>query len=325
MGGNVFKHTHDMTRLDAEKYEEVCQYFLHSVFSGFNCLIIASYHSKESFGDLDLIVIAEPIAIIKELEYHGYDFSKNGNVISLAYPLEHGLYFQVDVICVDTYEELCSCANYYAYNDLGNLIGRLYHSIGLKYGHDGVTLVERDGDKVLFEMSLCQDMQKILQGVGLDYDTWVRGFDTLEDIFAYVKSSIYFHPSIYLLENRNNTARVRDRKRPTYTAFLQHISETCSDYPEYAKPNKLALKPFLLKYFGKQAEFQACMHQALNKKALSAKFNGHIVSDLTGYEGKELGECMAKIRHIFSEGILLAMSPDTIKSVIVDLKEKDVI
>lgn len=219
---------------------------------------------------------------------------KNGNVISFEFS-KH----QIDLILTpEKYYQ--SSLNYFAYNDLGNLVGRIAHKLGFKYGHKGLVYVLREGDKVIGEIEVTQDQNEIMKFLG--FDSVKTEFETLEEIFEYVSSSKYFDPDIYLLHNRNHVSRVRDAKRETYNKFLKW----CEEHPEkkkytfdeavkeYFKMVRLEEAFYLFVGFGKTYDI-LIKENEYNKK-VKALFNGEIVSKLTGLSGKELGAFMKYVK-----------------------------
>lgn len=185
---------------------------------------IPAYSSKESYGDMDIVLNSNQIVNsdwCTRLEQMGYERRSNSNVHSFAFGD-----LQVDIICANSEEYGCSLL-YFAYNDLGNLLGRMLHKLGIKYGHSGLSLVVRGKaddhiiEEVFLETSYYRVKQAICDILELDIKKWNAGFHTLDDIFQFVASSKYFDPDIYLLHNRNATSRVRDKKRATYSEFLK--------------------------------------------------------------------------------------------------------
>lgn len=201
---------------------------------------VKAYRQKETFGDLDLLVDGElfqfvPYEEIMEmlrvefnhtgpLPYKPKD--KNDMVMSIGLPSdEEAVYFQLDLIASSrVYYNFQS--SYLNWNDLGNLVGVVASSNGfLKYGHDGLRYLFRDGDNLFESVVLTNDWNKALDFFGYSKERYYAGFDNLLEIYEYAASSRYFSPSLYAFENRNHTQRTRDRKRPTYNGFLNWIEE----------------------------------------------------------------------------------------------------
>lgn len=113
-------------------------------------------------------------------------------------------------------EDFQTCRDYYTYNDLGNLIGRVAHKMGMKFGHLGLLYPLRDGDHLIAELVVTRDTRQALEFMGYDFDRWNQGFDQLTDIFEFAASTPYFNPEAFTLENLNHRNRTRNRKRNTF-------------------------------------------------------------------------------------------------------------
>jgi hypothetical protein len=119
--------------------------------------LVKSYNNKESFGDMDLLVLNNGSShflypsdlIIENLKPKG--ISKNSNVISFEYKE-----LQIDLILTKSNNWETSKV-FFAYNDLGNLMGRIYNSLGFKWGFDGLKYVHKIDDKVLGEIMVSKN------------------------------------------------------------------------------------------------------------------------------------------------------------------------
>lgn len=259
--------------------------------------VIGAYRSKESFGDMDVLyttLSGDPVdeTFIRD-KFSPIEIVRNGSVISFDYKE-----LQIDLIHShqDSFEY---AANYFAWNDLGNLNGRIAHGFGVKHGHRGLTLPLRDGDQQFAEIVLTTDHSKALRFMGLDPDRFQEGFEDLREIFDFVTSSHYFNPDNYKLENLNTIAKTRDRKRPTYNAFLEHTKDWKG--PTWTNPHKLDKKmwiPFILDQFPEaRSDFDRAMEKLVFQQFIKTKFNGTLVSEITGLVGKELGQFMHHLRN----------------------------
>lgn len=311
MGGNALPNTitrryaaDEYFRLEADTHKTLDWLFPSTRFE-----TIQAYRSKESFGDMDIIIESDNLPscwqenLIDAYALQQNEWFKNGNCFSFAHKQ-----LQIDLIVTPS-EEYQTSLNYFAYNDLGNLIGRIAHMMGLKLGHDGLAYNWRIDETQHFRTVVIEtDWAKILPVLGLSYERYAQGFDTLEDIFKFVVSSPYFNKDIYLLHNRNNVSRVRDRKRKTYMEFLKWIEsyeETEEQFTNKAwvtyNRNQFSHKKFWLPYLFKEMphfeviykEVQAEWDEAVEYKR---RFNGDLVRGWLGIEGKELGDFMRWLR-----------------------------
>lgn len=257
-------------------------------------LALQAYKNKQDFGDLDILVDSEALPsnwvdIIQQV-FKPREMVKNSNVLSFEYRQ-----LQVDLIVTDPSEMMTSYC-YFAFNDLGNLLGRVAHSLGLKLGHDGLSYNWRVDTYQFRNVILLTDWKDILPVLGYSYERYAEGFDTIEDIFKFVVSSPFFHKDIYLLNNRNHTSRVRDAKRKTYMDFLKWIEDDMNvpspwnccrfeDKKDWLPYLFAEIQGFRDTYNKVQAEWN---FEVEYKK----RFNGGLVKQWTGLEGKELGKFM---------------------------------
>jgi hypothetical protein len=295
MGGNVFKG--ETTRLTKAEYREVVESttkLLKQFPIKFE--VILSYRDKESFGDLDIIYhsIKKDYNFVEDFldKVQPNLFYKNGDVLSAALPCSVGL-FQVDLIRVKK-ETFNFSYHYFNYNDLGNFLGRIYHKAGFKLGHEGLKYVVRVDTHVLAELLVTPYWMAAMQFAGYDR-YFVPAYNTVRDIFEFALSSPYANKDIYLLENRNHTSRVRDRKRKNYSMLLQFLQDPetqCANF-DWSDKDKHR-EEFLQKAFDRfpsfKKEYDEVFDEVARKAEFKKKFNGSIVGEVTGLSGKELGE-----------------------------------
>jgi hypothetical protein len=298
MGGNIFvasrryskKEYHELVAIVTEMFKDELP---HMRFE-----IIPTYHQKESFGDMDIIVDnlyrqrVRQLFTIKDTTFPMC--VSNGNVDSVLFRD-----FQIDLIFTAP-DDIDAALNYFSWGDLGNLCGRVIHKTGFKYGHLGLMCLIKEGHYQFSEILVSRDMKLIMSFVEYDYDTWKQGFDTQEDIFRFVSSTPYFNKNIFLLHNRSHTSRIRDRKRKMYREFLNWIDSR--DLPEYPwksleeRGGYVQQPEWLQKAFEWFPEFEETYRfvranfeqQILFKK----KYNGNLVRDVTQLSGIELGRFM---------------------------------
>jgi hypothetical protein len=259
---------------------------------------VAAYSDKESFGDLDIVVDKAEISqswlegfIIEGLKSKG--LVKNSDVWSFEYKE-----FQIDLVFAVWPDWTVLWMDF---NDVSNLVGRVAHKFGLKFGQNGMYLPVRDGDEKLGEILVSRNFDACLDFLGFDSAWHERGFDSLDDIYRFVSSSKYFNKDIYLLDNRNAKSRIRDAKRPTYTGFLKYCETLPSDHPKYEfNPDKSSYLDMIFDWFQSYhsvpLQYNALLKERASEKAFKLKFNGGLVRGYTGLEGKELGIFMTKLR-----------------------------
>ena len=340
MGGNALKEVRTR-RLDREEFEQ-CEknvvIFLKENFPTAMVDSIPSYREKSTFGDLDVLISEEGLkahgGIEKLIEKAQETFfsrqeKANGHVLSFEYRTspEQERGFQVDVLQMAEVT-LDYAKNYFSYNDLGNLVGRSAHKMGLKFGHNGLWYVMRDGDHKLADILLTRDFDKSLSFMGFDPKRFREGFENLEEVYEYVGGSKYFDGNIYLMENQSYKYRVRDKKRPTYQQFLQWIRD--NDTPSvFTYPQDKA--EWLPKIFEAFPEFKKNYDLTLknydNILTVRQKFNSELMSEWSGKTGQALGFLTQTVKNSFANDIkmmnfILDKSTEEIKAFVLDIDSK---
>lgn len=313
MGGNALK-TIKTTRLDADRYQALAHRVLAVLLAAWpeaKPHLVRSYEMKPDFGDMDIIIDAagRPGDVESSLRtlFGCTEIVKNGSGQSAIWSCDVDN-FQLDIICMPS-EDYATAVDYFAYNDLGNLMGRVSRRLGFKYGHRGLSYQLREGNYLVADIVVSRDMPQIFEFLGYvepqyDYARFDRGFRNLEGVFNFVASSRYFDCTAYALESRNHSARLRDRKRATYRAFLHWLEEgRVSSGKEAGLPGSHHLSRAELHFPGFAADLALAhsAHEAAKRRR--QLFNGEVVSSLTGLSGKPLGALMSSIRNGFSDGV----------------------
>lgn len=307
MGGNALKKI-QVDRIKTENLSELRKevyYKLHnSLFLGVNGVGFPEFYaSKESHGDLDVVVSLENLELYKTKTFkdlilkifNSRDHYFNSNVFSIEYK-NH----QIDLIFTEP-KYFQSYINYFSFNDLGNFIGRTAHKMGFKYGERGLLLNIVIEGRNLGEIELSQDTQLIFEFLGYDYERWTKGFDKLEEVFDFVISSKYFSGTAFSNEEQNNTNRTRNEKRPNWNLFKDFLD--LKGLLEQSYP--FEIKEFylyeVLEFFDKRQEFNKLLVEDHLNQERSKKYNGKIIIELTGLEGKSIGE----FKNLFEKSIVI--------------------
>jgi hypothetical protein len=231
MGGNALNI--ETKRISSDEYNDIeYEISILLIENGIKCFTPYSYESKQSFGDLDILISRESFESNDDM----YDFImdkfspksvlRNKSVISFDY-----IGFQVDFILIDV-ESYEPAKVYYSYNDLGNLMGRIANKMGFRYGHEGLRL-----DYASPHMSkkltifLSRDPKVIFTFLGFDHNRFREGFYDLEGIFKYVVYSKFFTSSLFQYENLNHQNKTRNKKRVNYRLFLEYIADKNTAMP----------------------------------------------------------------------------------------------
>jgi hypothetical protein len=308
MGGNAIKKT---APTPVSVQSSVIETVMNRVMSAIETAVsgteiqflpMRTFKDKMSYGDLDFVVgLPSSVDEAKRhsIEEHlnellsgsSYDIVRNGSVSSFAMELGNNEQFQIDLNYVDI-DDFEVAYLYHGNGDLGNLLGRIFAGIGLKYRHTGLYYIHRNEDNIIGDILLTNDTQKIYSVIGLKMPD--EPFETREDVFNFVTSSPFFHPSFFIFDNRNNQDRQRDSKRPNYRAFLEYIDQR--DYR--VKP--LAGKDFgmsMVFHFGKVAQLFNLMKGEASRVLAKSVIDPLMIEQSTGLVGKDLGILMKSLRN----------------------------
>jgi hypothetical protein len=317
MGGNLFK----LGRRPRAEYlviETAVREFLDSLL-GDGYRVPRYYASKPDFGDLDVVVSRAAIEAVGGWERFceavaaglGVTQSKSvGHVYSTVVRD-----FQVDYF-VRTPELFEATYHYLSFNDLGNLIGKIYRRLGLKYGEDGLSYVFRREAQPSYkrELLISRDWPRILGFLELDVAAWQAGFDRLEDMFAWVVASPYFSVAPY--EEQDRTMQRRAKGRPTMARFIAWLEATNLDTRCAYLEGRDAYVESIAAAFPEAELPQALAHErALEREAaaLRSKFDGELVREWTGLDGKQLGAFLRRFARSYPNERLAGMDPEEIR------------
>lgn len=312
MGGNAFEKAE---RIPAKRYKEIVEdieWLLSNVaVHGRMFAIPHSVRDKQDYGDIDVLVASSKLDDVLRQMKQGFrvlEVIKNNSGYNLLISC-YEQFIQVDLNKIPD-EDMRFAFHYFSWNDLGNFVGRIAHRQGLKHGHDGLWYIVREDDHQLGEILLTKDYDQALCHLGFDVNGFHDGFDTFDDMFAWVESSKYFEPSAFPLEHRNHKARTRDSKRKVYRMFLDRLQFD----GEYVPSNKQEhLARHIRKWPHLRVESLILRSDNEIRKACKEKLNGVIVRALTGVDGKELGELMTVVRKVLPEQRVFAMNPQSIE------------
>lgn len=306
MGGNIFEGTRRISKEEFVKLSYDISVFvrehLYLPYSPFPH-VTESYRSKDSFGDIDIILNSRFLVPNWDMELvrHHTQYHRNGNVVSFKYDN-----VQVDLIVVpDRYFN--SACHYFSYNDLGAFIGVLSKKLGFKYGWRGAELIVRDDrNEVILDTELTIKIEDVLHLLDLDSKRYFIGFDNMEEVFEFISKSKYFNPGLFKLENRPHESRIRDAKRKSYMDFLAWIDErefpNAYQYPVLTSYGGYSVRePFyskvLVPYFPWVPDIiEAKMKERDEEFAYREKFNGNVVMQVTGLSGQELGLFLHRLK-----------------------------
>lgn len=316
MGGNLFKLGR-LPQADYKKIEDQLRAYLDQKF-GEHYRIPRYYANKPDFGDMDIVVSSAAMKsnwhdmqqeLIQDLGISQYKSA--GAVFSTVY---HN--FQVDFF-VRNHQYFQTTYNFLSFNDIGNLIGRIFKRFNLKYGEQGLQYVFRRADNHYHkDIEVSKDAQKIMEFLQLDYAHWQRGFVSKQEMFDWVVACPYFSVKPYIEMSKKMEKRAKER--PTIQAFLEYL-ETHQIDKTYDFDEKDSYLPMIAAYF---PEANLPAHIAHEKEreqyviAIKSKYNGRLIMELfPTLKGKALGDFMQAFQAQWQdhEQALYAMQADEIK------------
>lgn len=320
MGGNLFQLGRKPRNEYLEIEAEVRRCLDALVGDGYR--IPRYYASKPDFGDLDVVLSRAAIDTLGGFEAFrsaitsslGVRESKSvGHVYSTVVRE-----FQVDYFIREP-ELLDATYHYLSFNDLGNLIGKIYRRLGLKYGEEGLCYVFRRERQESYkrDLPISRDWPRILAFIGLDVPAWESGFDTLEHMFAWVVASPYFSVAPY--EETSRTTERRAASRPTMARFLAWLeAEGIDKRYEYLEDREGYVASIGAAF--PEANLGQAIEQERSREAqaeqLREKFSGEKVREWTGLDGKLLGGFLRRFTREYPDDVLTAMTADEIRAAV---------
>jgi len=265
--------------------------------------VVTCYHTKPDHGDLDLLIKIDNhfhnLGIdlkdyIKEA-FNPQAIHNNGGVYSFDYQN-----FQIDFIPIKE-SKWETAKTYFSYDPLGNIMGKTFHKFGLSYGWEGLFYKFRNfNGRLAKNILLTNDARRIFEFAGYDYDRYLQGFETLEDIMKFTINTKYFDSQIFQMDNLKSIDRKRNRKRGSYHIFLKYLEDNNIDTRYDFEIDKELYLPMIEAKFP-EADLMGKLYDLKLKdredKVLSQKFNGDIVMCwLPDLKGKELGHAIGKFK-----------------------------
>jgi hypothetical protein len=304
VGGNAISQTQRLKRDEYERYEQeliaLLGNFLKTPFAP-----LQFYSEKESFGDIDFVV-AQPKPDRRDLEIFFRQIGSreqyfNGDMLSFEYKN-----FQVDLNFVAV-ENYATALFYFAYNDLNNLIGRIAHKFGLKFGFDGLCYqIRTESGYRAKKITLSKDPAAIYTFLGYDYSRFLQGFKNREAIFEFVAASRYFNSAIFELDELNHINRTRNKKRQTYQLFLQWLAGKTFNEFRFEEDKSIYLIRIHNHFYvpgGVNLLGELAIYAEEHRKHEFAKalFNGGQLMKTYGLNGSALGKVIADFKRDFCE------------------------
>jgi len=297
MGGKALKQKgFDTVRLSTDELENK-YHQVKTVFERYGIIThnVNFYTNKQTHGDLDVLVNITPNTrvsfeqIIKE-NFTSKCILRNGAVVS--FELDN---FQVDLIPV-SHKNWGVAKTFFDYDPTGNLMGKVAHRFGLKYGFCGLVYPFRNfNGRNSVDITVSLDNAQIFDFLGYSYEKYNKGFKSLEDVFEYIINGRYFNNQIFDFEKLTHTDRKRNLRRDTYQQFLKYIKEndTKSNFVFNTKDSYFDYIDSFFPEAKLKETFQKLKQEDDLNKVCAEKFNGHIImNNFPELYGRELGDAI---------------------------------
>lgn len=315
MGGNTLK-TITTRRYSKEEYFEAVSKLtakLNSLKTTPKYRVIKAYHTKETYGDMDVIFCESDTFKLSDLKSLIVETFQPDEIVrnDKEYHFNFGD-LQVDFTLVE--EELFDLNYHYqCYNELGNLLGYLAKCVhpnftfgtqGLYYTHTSQILNRS------FRYVFTYDFNIVLKFFGLSEERYYQGFDTLEDVYKFILTSKYSIAEKLNLGSRNSAKRRNDQKRPSTMSFFEYVEKNFKSVrkPLSEKEGMEDLDKFsfflTITSLGEEnmslSSFTNSIEQKEKEKVkYNSILNGKKVSEKLGVSGPNLGIIMKKFNSQF--------------------------
>ena len=307
MGGNALKIA-KTRRYKASEFKELEREIISILGKhAINSQPLLAYREKLDYGDMDILIMSEdmnehgdPKDFITR-EFSPTEIYKNSNVYSFDYKE-----LQIDFILTPR-ENWKTSFNFFAWNDLGNFIGKIAHKFNLKYGFKGLEFQYRseDDSRILGQICLSKDPKQILPFLGFSYERWLEGFDSMEDIFEYIIGSKYFSIEPFRFKNLSALHKKRNLRRKMYHEFLSYYDEktkTTFIHQHQFNKDKDSYHDMIENEFpGFKKQLSDFKKKDEERKRISELFNGNIIIGRYGITGKYLGLMMGSFKARFTD------------------------
>jgi len=308
MGGKALKNTFTR-RYEHDEYHALCKELLSKIADifGTEVSLVESFEHKQTFGDMDILVLGNRSnneikkILIESFNPPPGEIHCNGNVVSF----EHKE-LQIDLIFTPQSNWETSKL-FFKYGDLGNLLGKMYHKINLKYGFNGLSMVIRDlnDTKKLGHIIISTEGEKIFEFMGLSWERYQKGFGDEQEIFDYIIQSRFFDPEAFKFENLNHINKKRNKRRKGYGDFVKFV-EDMEVKPKYSfdESDKTKHIKEIEDYFGTHItkEIEKLQEEEKIRSIITNKFSGKQVMEWASVSpGPEVGRHVEGFRNYIKE------------------------
>ncbi|KAJ7352606.1 hypothetical protein DFH08DRAFT_740684 [Mycena albidolilacea] len=207
------------------------------------------------------------------------------------------IFYQVDVhVCADK-AEWERIHFFHGYGDLGMIMGLIARNKGLALGSKGLKIPHPPHPP--FDLS--ENMDEIIQYMGLSMARWNAGFQTKKEVFEWVGASPLFDLARFRTEGQGIKKVKPERKM--YAQFVEWVNEQQQGIADSAStPRGLEKEEQVqhaLEYFGKKEQWDTLEREEADKARVKQGFSGSKVKEWTGLPGErwqDLKNIMDQVR-----------------------------
>ena len=327
MGGSAFtieSHGFTTSRMNKAQYIAVSNLILPLLRSRFRIAAIPpEAPGKSSYGDLDIMVVhpLQPVsgdALVNEcigiLDSNCRGVIRNQPTTNIAVVIED-ITVQVDVHVVPR-EDIWEVDYWmHSYGDMGMILSSAIKAWGLRMSSSRGLWVEIPGYSSPFILSL--DVQKIVRFLELDWERYLMGFNTIEEVFEWIRG-VKVNGEKIGVKAKNKLKNGRHDDRPMWVAYWKSGDQDVAYAP--SDQEKKQVLEEALRYFDKEREYIDIVEQMKQDKMVKGKFNGKKVMEWTGANGKLLGLLMKSLKEderLVPQAVV-SLEDDEIESIVLE-------
>lgn len=293
-------------RLSREEYLRLSQILKIKLTAFYeNVYIPRSLSSKESYGDIDLIVSGRRSEFNPHRDLGSTTQSRNSNILSFEYES-----YQIDLIEYGIFNDFIRF--FHDFGDMGMILGMIVNRFGIRMNQRGLKLMHEE-----HKIALTNDLSEIFDFLGLSRESYEIGFPLQEDLFRFITSSKLFRRSMFCSDDPefwNHHHRSELRRRSSFQEFIDFVRILPRANVDADKLDKDDVRAEALEMFSKKEEFDKLLKTIERRRSIKEKFNGKLVMEWTGMAGKPVGQFMAYMKSLISEDDFLTMSSTDIET-----------
>lgn len=325
MGGSAFKEeTHGFitSRMTQNQYTTLSNLILPLLRLYFRTVAVPPEAlGKSTYGDLDVMVC-------KPLDLHPHDailqlcsnalasrckaFIYNPGTSNIAVTLD-GMVFQVDVHVVE-HDDIWAVDYWmHSWGDMGMIVSSVIKAWGLRLSSSRGLWIEVP-EHGAFVLNL--NMERIAEFLGLDWERYSYGFETMEDLFEWIEALKINGEKVGIKSKGKLKDKVHNN-RPMWVAYWSRGEDVAY---EPSSDEKHEAVQQAIEFFGKQEELETIQKEIALNKIAREKFNGNRVMEWTGANGKILGLLMKRLKgdERLSRSGLVRMEDEEIRSIVME-------